>query len=342
MCSGGQTSLALYEFMLPYILRELEVLSTDGTLSDIAEQNVDVALKAAFESLDNDILNTAAKALSQVTSFSAVNSQLAPAFAGSCALVSFYNCDSKLLKVACTGDSRAVLGRRNAAGTYEAIELSDDQTGSNEVEVARIRAAHPNEPWIFNESRVLGLGCSRAFGDARFKWPRVILEASHRFFGPSVIEPYLTPPYLTADPVFTTTRIEPGQADFIIMASDGLWDKITSEQAVELVERWLQTHDPSKKAARPNLAEPPTHTIPQQPTHRNTRYSYSKTANEKDFVVADENAATHLVRNAFGGGNTDMLCGLLTAGPPHSRNMRDDITVQVIFFGQEDSTIHNN
>lgn len=54
-------------------------------------------------------------------------SQLAPAYSGSCAIVSYYHSESRVLKVACTGDSRAVLGRRNAAGEWEAIALSSDQ-----------------------------------------------------------------------------------------------------------------------------------------------------------------------------------------------------------------------
>ena len=56
-------------------------------------------------------------------------SRLAPAYSGSCALVSYYVSDLQLLKVACTGDSRAVLGRRNAAGEWKAIALSSDQVG---------------------------------------------------------------------------------------------------------------------------------------------------------------------------------------------------------------------
>ena len=55
--------------------------------------------------------------------------RLAPAYSGSCALVSYYHSESQLLKVACTGDSRAVLGRRDAAGEWEAIALSTDQVG---------------------------------------------------------------------------------------------------------------------------------------------------------------------------------------------------------------------
>ena len=49
-------------------------------------------------------------------------------------------------------------------------------------------------------------------------------------------------------------------------------------------------------------------------------------------MVEDDNVATHLVRNALGGADHEMLCGLTGIQPPLSRNARDDITVQVIFF----------
>jgi hypothetical protein len=44
---------------------------------------------------------------------------------------------------------------------------------------------------------------------------------------------------------------------------------------------------------------------------------------------------THLVRNAFGGGDHETLLGLTGVQAPLSRNVRDDITVQVIFFENE-------
>jgi len=52
------------------------------------------------------------------------------------------------------------------------------------------------------------------------------------------------------------------------------------------------------------------------------------------FVVEDKNAATHLVRNALGGRDRDMVCALLTLPSPYSRRYRDDLTVEVIFFGE--------
>lgn len=41
------------------------------------------------------------------------------------------------------------------------------------------------------------------------------------------------------------------------MASNGLWDHLTNEQAVELVSRWLKTHDVTKKTVTPDLDQAP-------------------------------------------------------------------------------------
>jgi pyruvate dehydrogenase phosphatase len=42
------------------------------------------------------------------------------------------------LYIACTGDSRAVLGRRRMDGTFYALELSADQTTKNPQEYSRL------------------------------------------------------------------------------------------------------------------------------------------------------------------------------------------------------------
>lgn len=175
------------------------------------------------------------------------------------------------------------------------------------------------------DGRILGLAVSRAFGDGRWKWSRQVQEeAQRRFFGPPIREPLISPPYLTALPVVTTTKIEPENGDFLIMASDGLWDRLTSEQAVELVSRWLKTHDVTKEMPAPK--EPnaiPVHGIlNRRNPDPKMAYTDNQAADEKQFIVIDDNAATHLTRNALGGGNEDMLCGLLTVSSPYSRNVR--------------------
>lgn len=152
-------------------------------------------------------------------------------------------------------------------------------------------------------------------------------EAQRRFFGPELREHLISPPYLTALPVVTTTKIEPENGNFLIMASDGLWDHLTSEQAVELVNRWLNTHDVTKEIPAPDLAQAPNaipvrEILDRRNPNPNVAYTDIKAADEKQFVVVDDNAATHLTRNALGGGNEDMLCGLLSVSSPYSRNVR--------------------
>lgn len=181
---------------------------------------------------------------------------------------------------------------------------------------------------MVKDGRILGLAVSRAFGDGRWKWSRELQQqAEKRFFGPQLREPLLTPPYLTAEPVITTTIIEPEKGDFLIMASDGLWDRLTNEQAVELVSKWLTSNDitkevpPSNPAPTPN-AIPPRWISARTNPNPTMAYTNMQTADERQFVVVDENAATHLVRNALGGGDEDMLCGMLTVHPPYARNLR--------------------
>ena len=178
------------------------------------------------------------------------------------------------------------------------------------------------------DGRILGLAVTRAFGDGRWKWSRQVQEeARRRFFGPRLREPLISPPYLTALPEMTTTKIEPENGDFLIMASDGLWDYLTSEQAVDLISQWLKTHNVTKGISQPERIQAPdaipVHDVSNRPNpHPDMAYTDIQAADEKHFVVLDDNAATHLVRNALGGGNEDMLCGLLTVNPPYSRNVR--------------------
>lgn len=326
--SGWETSVTLTDYLVMYIIRELATFSPAGRVSDVASQHIDKALKDAFLSLDSDIMDQGAKAAAGPHFLNDAMAVLGPAYSGSCALVSYYLSDSQQLKVACTGDSRAVLGRRNASNGWDSVALSADQTGNNPDEIARLRKEHPNEPEMVKDGRVLKLAVSRAFGDSRWKWTRELQEqAQNRFFGPKIIEPLISPPYLTAEPIISTTKIRPERGDFVIMASDGLWDNLSNEQAVDLIGRWLKEHDPSKEPVPRDLAVAPDALVERHISDRRNpdstkAYTEEAAADEKHFVVADENAATHLARNALGGSNEDRLCGMLTPHPPYSRNVR--------------------
>ena len=140
---------------------------------------------------------------------------------------------------------------------------------------------------------------------------------------------YKTPPYVTAEPVVTTTEVVVSgkQPSFMIMASDGLWDHVSSGQAVRLVELWMDAKDRGIIGSQVSKKE-------KMETELAWRWDHKRKVEEEDFVVLDENCATHLARNALGGGDEEVLCGVVGAQPPVSRYVRDDITVQVVFFGE--------
>ena len=263
---------------------------------------------------------------------------LGPALSGSCALLSFYDSRSKTLRVACTGDSRAVLGRRSSSGKWTATALSEDQTGSNPNEVARMRKAHPGEDRVIHHGRVLGgLEPTRAFGDASYKWTRDISERLRTSFFARTASPHLkTPPYVTAEPVVTTTKINPDKGDFLVMATDGLWEMLTNEEVVGLVGKWIESQAAEQSKSQfgsvwskifgssqtlPVEAGQGEGTSGQKTPIRVRQWGISPDEKER-FLVRDKNVATHLIRNALGGKNEEQVCALLTLVAPFSRRYR--------------------
>lgn len=367
--SGWTTSAKLRQTLINYVAGQLnETYKAAGNTSwadasvDVPPEAIESAIKQGFTRLDDEIVNQSAQKVLGQKSKTVAAEQLAPALSGSCALLSFYDSKTKLLRVACTGDSRAVLGRRSATtGKWTATPLSVDQTGSNPDEAARLRRLHPGEEHVVRNGRILGgLEPSRAFGDASYKWTREVSDRLRQsFFGRSPSPLMRTPPYVTAEPVVTTTKIEPEQGDFVVMATDGLWEMLTNEEAVGLVGKWIETQAKAQSSAgnagsgtqalggawtrifggakgglpveaTPGSSSPGKNG--ERTPIRLRQWGISPDDNTR-FVVRDKNAATHLVRNALGGTNEEQVSALLTLPAPFSRRYRDDLTVQVIFFG---------
>ena len=144
-------------------------------------------VKLAFTQLDNDVSTTALEALSQSPVSAKAIATLAPAVSGSCALLSIYDPQHSLLRVACVGNSRAVLGCYNEnTAKYKAIPLSEDQTGFNISGSTKTEAEHRNEPKVLGPKtgRLLGMAIRRAFGDHRWKWkPEQIETAREKLWG---------------------------------------------------------------------------------------------------------------------------------------------------------------
>ncbi|KAK7526161.1 protein phosphatase 2C [Phyllosticta citriasiana] len=352
--AGWATSAVLRKYLIPTVsltLSSLPALVQPG--------QIDSAITSAFTTLDATIMTTALAALksSVPAGDPSVISALAPAIAGSCALLALYDPRSFTLRTACVGDSRAVMGRWNPqTNRYEARPLSVDQTGHNEAEVARLAAARPpgepTEDYLDPKSgRLLGLAVTRAFGDHRWKWPNaVVSDAQERFFGQGPRPKSKSPPYLTAEPVITETDVVLGSesqpGDFVIMASDGLWDHFGNDEAVECVGRLIEAKRAGKlaksgssnsfeiEARRDNKSATSPSSITKKKPEFEVVDGYAEwQATPEHFVVEDDNAATHLVKNAFGGSRRNLFCAVLSMYAPLSRNVRDDVTVQVIFFG---------
>ena len=383
--SGWTTSALLRQSLISYVARELNTTYQQSVPSIPSPSAIDSAIKAGFVGLDKSIVHDSVDSVLKSASKPHAAQQLAPALSGSCALLSFYDAATKTLRVACTGDSRAVLGRRSSTDPREwtAHPLSVDQTGANPSEAARLRAEHPSEPDVVRAGRVLGgLEPTRAFGDASYKWSRVIQEKLKKeFFGKTPYAAMKSPPYVTAEPIVTRADIAPERGDFLVLATDGLWEMLTNEEVVGLVGQWLernpgaqassgQSHVAAGKDERSKswlsswwrdgqqvvgndrlpvdiagtdkqeggASEGQRAPIRQRQWGISNESKGGGTApSASRFVCEDANAATHLIRNALGGKDRDMVCALLTLPSPYSRRYRDDLTVEVVFFGEDNA-----
>ena len=167
----------------------------------------------------HDVFLTVDQALGNKTDIEAV-------FSGTTACVALLRSNEVI--VANVGDSRCVLGRKNSLGQSISIDLSKDQNPDSPSEQERIEKSGgfvsppPEEGlsarvWLDKDMTQIGLAMSRSIGDHAVKEVGVIAE-------PVVTRHTL----LSAD-------------EFLIIATDGVWEFISSDQAVKLVSDCFAT-----------------------------------------------------------------------------------------------------
>lgn len=154
---------------------------------------------------------------------------------GSCCLVGII-CNGTLY-VANVGDSRVVMGRLvKATGEVLAVQLSAEHNASFESVRQELQALHPDDSQIVvlkhNVWRVKGLiQISRSIGDIYLKkteYNREPLYAKFRLRQP------FKKPILSSEPSITVHPLQPLD-QFLIFASDGLWEHLSNQEAVDIV-----------------------------------------------------------------------------------------------------------
>ncbi|KAF7818562.1 putative protein phosphatase 2C 38 [Senna tora] len=137
-------------------------------------------------------------------------------------------------------DSKVVLGRvERATREIEAIQLCEEHNVNIETVRDEIRSKHPYDSQIVvvkhNVWRVKGLiQVSRSIGDAYLKKGEFNREPlPSKFILP---EPFFKP-ILSSEPSISTHKIQP-QDQFLIFASDGLWEHLTNQEAVNIVTNY--------------------------------------------------------------------------------------------------------
>ncbi|XP_021730360.1 probable protein phosphatase 2C 42 [Chenopodium quinoa] len=208
-------------FVCDNLFRHLQAKSaeTDGVVT--AE-----TIKRAFRETEDGFLDVVSELWSTKPQIATV---------GSCCLVGVIS--QHTLFVANLGDSRAVLGRKNAnTGGVDAVQLTSEHNANEEAVRRDLRDLHPDDPQIVMLKhgvwRVKGIiQVSRSIGDFYMKHAQYNREPINAKFRLS--EP-IHMPILTAIPSIVSHHLQPNDS-FLIFASDGLWEHLSNETAVDIV-----------------------------------------------------------------------------------------------------------
>jgi len=276
--------------------------------------NVERALHDSFVDIDQDYLKTV-KSMIQRGDRKAWKTL----GAGSCAVVAHLNKDSDMLTVANLGDSRCVLAsRRPDSGFLEAIDLSVDHSATTDKERLRVRMEHPDDPsaiserwdeyveeyawFVKNRARF-----TRSMGDQCMKDP-MCAEFYNANLPPG--PPRMLPlpdvrPYISTEAECMRRQLTQGD-QFVIIACDGLWDEMSSDQAVAITSELLHKYGPDA-----NIAE------------QLVRFALVKILRrlQKEEPELQLQDVEHLIS--------------IPPGGEGRRGLHDDITVGVLVFDQE-------
>ena len=146
------------------------------------------------------------------------------------------------------GDCRVICGKYDVDGSWKLEELTTDHDVHCQAEVERVRSEHPmNEHQdLFAYDRLMGVLLPlRAMGDGQLKWPLSDIRKIEHVINKQITPyAYRTPPYLTSNPEMTNVTLT-SRDRFVVLASDGLWGTLKSEEVVRVI--WSFGQKPLRK-----------------------------------------------------------------------------------------------
>ncbi|VVB13487.1 unnamed protein product [Arabis nemorensis] len=218
---GPEASRYISDHLFAHLMR---VSREKGAISE-------ESLRAAYSATEEGFLTLVRRTCSLKPLIAAV---------GSCCLVGVIW--KGTLLIANVGDSRAVLGstgnNNSRSNKIVAEQLTSDHNAALEEVRQELRSLHPDDSHIVvlkhGVWRIKGIiQVSRSIGDAYLKRPEFSLDPSFPRFH---IPERLQRPVLSAEPC-VYTRVLQTNDKFVIFASDGLWEHMSNQQAVDIVNK---------------------------------------------------------------------------------------------------------
>jgi len=181
---------------------------------------------------------------------------------GTCAVAAVFDKERQVLYVGNLGDSRCVVGSVcSDSGIMEAVDMSKDHSATTDSERLRVRQEHAQDPNVIKEqwdeiveeyawflknrarfTRSIGDSCMKDVECARFYNERVP-------DGLAKMLPLPKKPYVSNKAEVRMRRVARGD-QFVIVACDGLWDEMSSCQAIHTVRGLIQQY-----GLRENIAQ---------------------------------------------------------------------------------------
>lgn len=203
--------------------------------SQLVKQRLPELLMGQGDALNLDTQDTFVKCFNQMQEDIVAQGSFDCAVSGTTAVMAHLH--QRHLTVAWAGDSRAVLASEGPSGDLVASDLSEDHKPEREGERARIEASNGS---VYRDVNEMGedVGPYRVWGK---KGPMLGLAMS-RSLGDRLAHNV----GVSASPDVKTVVLNP-QDRFMILASDGVWEFVSSEEAIKIVQSCPTSNEGAKK-----------------------------------------------------------------------------------------------